>query len=87
MAGRAAAVTTGAASGLRTGAFTRSDSATGAGSTNSMYSRLRFGVYGQLIVTRAPTIGSLTDVLPVMTIERSVMLTVLLPIPGRPPVD
>ena len=52
-----------------------------------MYSRLRFGVYGQLIVTRAPSIGSRTAVWPVITMARSVMLTVLLPMPGRPPVD
>ena len=51
-----------------------------------MYSRLRFGVYGQLIVTRVPIMGSRKADWPVMTIALSVMLTVLLPMPGRPPV-
>ena len=89
LAGRVTAtgVSAGVASGRATGGAARSDAATGAGSTNSMYSRLRFGVYGQLIVTRAPSMGSRTAAWPVITMARSVMLMVLLPIPGRPLVD
>ncbi len=52
-----------------------------------MYSRLRFGVYGQLIVTRVPSIGSRMTERPVMTMALCVMLTVLGPTPGRPPVE
>ena len=52
-----------------------------------MYSRLRFGVYGQLIVTRVLSMGSRTSVAPVMTMALFVMLTVLLPMPGKPLVE
>ena len=62
-------------------------SAVFAGFTNIMYSRLRFGVYGQFTVTRVPSIGSRMLVLPAMMIARSVILIEVPPMPGSPLVE
>ena len=55
------------------------------GSTNSMYSRLNFAVYGQLITTCVASIGSRTGVVPVSRMTPLATLSVARPMPGSPP--
>ena len=55
-----------------------------AGSTNSMYSRVSCGVYGQRTLTRIDTIGSLTTEAPVIAMTPSATISDARPTVGIP---